>query len=97
VANRVASACKAIVGPVCQVAKADLRSVFRSESSKTIEPAARANAASNFHDDKGVVSKAIPVVHAETAETVSARVKHCAVPVKKRSFQTTSVAVAVGG
>ena len=56
---------KAIVGEaVREVAKADLRSVFCSQSSETIGPPPRTDAASDSDDDKGVMGEAIPVVHA---------------------------------
>ena len=56
----------AVVGKsVREVAKADLRPEFRCQSSETIGPAPRADAASDPDDDEGIVGEAVvPAAHA---------------------------------
>jgi hypothetical protein len=55
----------AVIGEaVCEIAKADLWAVFGRQSSEPIGPTARTVAATDSDDDKGIMSKAIPVVHA---------------------------------
>jgi hypothetical protein len=49
---------------VREVAKADLRSKFRSQSSEAVGTAPRAHTASNSDHHEGIMSEAIPVVHA---------------------------------
>jgi hypothetical protein len=67
---------KAIVREtVRKVAKADLRSEFRSQSRETIGPAPRADAANDPDDDKGVMGEAIPAVHAGLFYLCSQHVK----------------------
>jgi hypothetical protein len=49
---------------VCEAAKANLRSEFRSQSGETIGAAPGADAASDPDDDERVVGETIPVVDA---------------------------------